>query len=433
MELKVLVVSHNVFSFSSNMGRTLANFFKSFPCEDIAQLYLHTEVPTTDICKNYFRITDFDILKKRKSETGTRLSEADIQKDLASERIDEGVEAQIYQLGRKRRPWMYIGRNLLWGMGKWKNSRLKQWLDDFDADIIFFASGDYTFAYRVAMWASKYKKIPIVTYVCDDYYFLKRKSVSPLYYLNRFDYKRTIRKLFKKHKNTVMICDELSWDYKKEFEINPTTIMTASDLTGKVLEEAKENDRVKISYIGNLGYNRHLALTEIGRALKDLYGGRVLIDLYSTEKRAEITKHLTKENGIDFHGGISAAEVKEVIKNTDILIHIESMNEESRKKVRYSVSTKIADSLASGKCLFAYGPREVASMQHLIKNKCAIAATSKEELRDSLKLVCEDGKAREAVCKNAVATAQKYHNQENNGVLLKEILERTALEKTGIY
>ena len=139
MELKVLVVSHNVFSFSSNMGRTLANFFKSFPCEDIAQLYLHTEVPTTDICKNYFRITDFDILKKRKSETGTRLSEADIQKDLASERIDEGVEAQIYQLGRKRRPWMYIGRNLLWGMGKWKNSRLKQWLDDFDADIIFFA------------------------------------------------------------------------------------------------------------------------------------------------------------------------------------------------------------------------------------------------------------------------------------------------------
>ena len=257
MGLKVLVISHNVFSFTSNMGRTLANFFKSFPCEDIAQLYFHTQVPTTDICKNYFRITDFDILRKKKRVTGTRFSETDIRKDLISERVDEGVEAQIYQFGRKRKPWMYIDRNMLWGLGKWKNDRLKEWIDEFDPDIIFFASGDYTFAYRIAMWASSYKKIPIVTYVCDDYYFLSRKSVSPLYYLNRFDYKRTLKKLFKKHKNTVMICDELSRDYKKEFGINPTTIMTASDLTGGVLKETANNEKIKISYISPSGFSLH--------------------------------------------------------------------------------------------------------------------------------------------------------------------------------
>ncbi len=426
MGMKVLVVSHNVFSFSSNMGRTLANFFKDTPCDDIAQLYLHTEVPTTDICKNYFRITDFDILKKKKNETGTRFGEADIQKDLKSERTDEGVEAQIYQFGRKRRPWMYVGRNLLWGLGKWKNDRLKVWLDEFCPDIIFFASGDYTFAYRIAMWASSYKKIPIVTYVCDDYYFLSRKSVSPLYYLNRFDFKRTIKKLFKKHKQAVMICDEVSRDYKKEFGINPTTIMTASDLTGKPLAERKENEKLKISYLGNLGYNRHLALTEAGRALVKLYGGAVLIDLYSTEKRPKITKYLTRENGIDFHGGISADEVKRVIEKTDILMHIESMDEKNRKKVRYSVSTKIADSLASGKCLFAYGPEEVASMQHLIRNDCAIAVTSPSELETALKSAFEDAERRNFVCQNAVKTAEKHHNQETNCKIFKEVLEKAV-------
>lgn len=426
MGLKVLVISHNVFSFTSNMGRTLANFFKSFPCEDIAQLYFHTQVPTTDICKNYFRITDFDILRKKKRVTGTRFSETDIRKDLISERVDEGVEAQIYQFGRKRKPWMYIDRNMLWGLGKWKNDRLKEWIDEFDPDIIFFASGDYTFAYRIAMWASSYKKIPIVTYVCDDYYFLSRKSVSPLYYLNRFDYKRTLKKLFKKHKNTVMICDELSRDYKKEFGINPTTIMTASDLTGGVLKETANNEKIKISYIGNLGYNRHLALTEVGRALLNLYDGEVLIDLYSTEKRRQITKHLTKENGIDFHGGISAAEVKKVIEKTDILLHIESMDKINREKVRYSVSTKIADSLASGKCLFAYGPEEVASIQHLIQNNCAIVATSEEELKTALKVAFEDSEKRETVCKNAVKTAEKYHSGEINDRMFKEVLEKAA-------
>ena len=426
MGLKVLVVSHNVFSFSSNMGRTLANFFKSFPCEDIAQLYFHTQVPTTDICKNYFRITDFDILRKKKSLTGTRLGEADIRKDLKSERTDEGVEAQLYQFGRKRRPWMYIGRNMLWGLGKWKNARLKAWLDEFNPDVIFFASGDYTFAYRIAMWTAEYKKIPIVTYVCDDFYFLKRRSISPLYYLNRFDFKRTMKRLFKKNKETVMICDELSRDYKKEFGINPTTIMTVSDLTGKVLEKAETSDSVKISYIGNLGYNRHLALAEVGKALKDLYGGRVMIDLYSTERRPRIVQHLTEENGIAFHGAISAAEVKEVIQKTDILMHIESMDEKNRKKVRYSVSTKIADSLASGKCFFAYGPEEVASMQHLIRNNCAIVATSKEELKTALKVAFEDSEKRETVCKNAVKTAEKYHSGEINDKMFKEVLEKAV-------
>ncbi len=426
MGLKVLVISHNVFSFSSNMGRTLANFFKSFPCEDIAQFYLHAEVPTTDICKNYFRITDFDVLRKKKSEAGTTFSESDIQKNLKSQRTDEGVEAQVYQLGQKRSPWMYVGRNLLWGLGKWKNARLKAWLDEFDPDVIFFASGDYTFAYRIAMWAAEYKKIPIVTYVCDDFYFLKRRSISPFYYLNRFDYKRTLKKLFAKHKNTVMICDELSRDYKKEFGINPTTIMTVSDLTGKVLEEVKINDSVRISYIGNLGYNRHLALAEVGKALKDLYGGRVLIDLYSTERRLKIVKYLTEENGIAFHGALSADEVEKTIENADILMHVESMDEKNRKKVRHSVSTKIADSLASGKCLFAYGPEEVASMQHLLRNECAIVATSKEELKTALKVAFEDSEKRKTVCKNAVKTAEKYHFGEINDKMFKEVLEKAA-------
>ena len=424
--MKVLVVSHNIFSFSSNMGRTLANFFKSFPCEDIAQLYFHTQIPTTDICKNYFRITDFDVLKKKKSEIGTSFAEADVRKELDSERTDEGVEAQIYQFGRRRSPWIYISRNMLWGLGKWKNNRLKEWIDEFAPDIIFFASGDYTFAYRVAMWVSEYKKIPIVTYVCDDFYFARRKSVSPLYYLNRFDFKTTMKKLFKKHKETVMICDELSRDYKKEFGIKPTTIMTTSALTGAALKKAVKNEIIKISYIGNLGYKRYLVLAEVGRVLLELYGGKILIDLYSTEKRPEITKYLTKENGIDFHGGISAKEVKAVIEETDVLLHVEALDKIRRRKVRYSVSTKIADSLASGKCLLAYGPEEVASMQHLIRNECAIVATSKEELKMALKTALEDSEKREAVCQNAVKTAQKYHFAETNDEMFKAVLEKAA-------
>ena len=66
--MKVLVISHNILSHTSNMGRTLLNFFKDFPQESLSQLYFHKEVPTTDICTDYFRVTDFDVIKKRKKE-----------------------------------------------------------------------------------------------------------------------------------------------------------------------------------------------------------------------------------------------------------------------------------------------------------------------------------------------------------------------------
>lgn len=423
--MKILVISHNVFSMTSNMGKTLASFFKDMPCEDIAQFYFHTEVPTMDMCKDYFRVTDFDVLKKKKSKIGTRLGEKDIRLGFASERVDEGIEAKVYQFGRRRSPYIYVGRNFLWGLNKWKNDSLKAWLDEVNPDVIFFASGDYTFIYKIAMWVADYKKIPIVTYVCDDYYLLKRKSISPLYYINRIDYKRTMRRLFAKHKNTVMICDELSQDYKKEFDINPTTIMTASDLTMQKAD-TKNGDKFKISYIGNLGYNRQLALVEIGKTLKELFGGEILIDLYSTEKRPQIVKYLTKENGIAFHGGISAEKVKMVIAETDILLHVEHIDEVNRKRVRHSVSTKIADSLMSGKCLFAYGPQEIASMRHLIKNECAIVATSKDGLSSALKMAVRDGALREKVIKNALETAKRCHNSETNSQLLREVLKKAV-------
>ena len=63
---KVLVISHNVFSNTSNMGRTLKNFFIGWDKDSLAQLYLRSEIPTTNVCENYFRITDFDMLKKSK-------------------------------------------------------------------------------------------------------------------------------------------------------------------------------------------------------------------------------------------------------------------------------------------------------------------------------------------------------------------------------
>ena len=41
--MKVLVVSHNVFSYTSSMGKTLISYFSNFDSNNLAQFFIHSE------------------------------------------------------------------------------------------------------------------------------------------------------------------------------------------------------------------------------------------------------------------------------------------------------------------------------------------------------------------------------------------------------
>lgn len=62
VEPRVLVVSHNVFSSSGNMGKTMMHMLAGIPPDNLAQLYFHQEIPTRRCCLHYFRMTDSNIL-----------------------------------------------------------------------------------------------------------------------------------------------------------------------------------------------------------------------------------------------------------------------------------------------------------------------------------------------------------------------------------
>ena len=229
---RVLVISHNVFSETSNMGATLYSLFHDWPRESIAQLYLHTEVPTTKICHTYYRITDFDMIDAilHRHKPGKILTKADIRTDLNTERVDKGKQADIYQWGRQRRPYMVIGRNLIWATRKWDTPELHQWIDEFQPEIVFFASGDYVFSYKIALSIASRWEIPLAVSVMDDYYIYRRRSISPLYWLNRAQFRHTFRKVATYQSLFVYICDSMQKDYDSLFHTHGVVIMTPATL-----------------------------------------------------------------------------------------------------------------------------------------------------------------------------------------------------------
>ena len=62
-DLRVLVVSHNVFSRENNMGRSLAGLLSGWDPDALSQLYFCPEQPSLPLCRRYFRVTDLDALR----------------------------------------------------------------------------------------------------------------------------------------------------------------------------------------------------------------------------------------------------------------------------------------------------------------------------------------------------------------------------------
>lgn len=420
--MRILVVSHNVFSETESMGKTLVSYFKDFGQENLAQFYIHSEIPTSDICNNYYRVTDKEMIKSVFGfKTGKVLSENDIQKDRKTSRTDSGTEAKLYQKARKRTPLIYILRNLWWKLGRWDNKQFRAWTDKINPDCIFFVSGDYAFMYDIALKTAKSRNIPLYVSCMDDYYFNNKNNGK---FLGGFQYKhfmKSVNKAMSYSSAIFCICDSMTEDYEKLFNKKCVTIHTAASFEGKLEGEKKR----KISYIGNLGYNRHLQLIDIGRALKKLGTDIDHIDVYSSEKREEILKLMTAENGIAFHGSIPADEVKKVMAESLAVIHTESFDENIKNSVRYSVSTKIADSLMSGTCILAYGPEEIASIKYLSENKAAYCITSKEKLSSGLSELLTNEDIRNTVVKNALELANKNHRTNNNFGVIYDTVKST--------
>lgn len=421
---KVLIVSHNVFSTTSSMGKTMAAFFNGWERENIAQLYFHTESPNSNICKRYFRVTDFDIIEAifKFKKPGTILDEHDIKMNTSSTRVDTGIKSDIYKAGKKRKPYMYFIRNLIWGTNKWKTKELINWIDDFKPEVVFYAAGDYSFSIKIALAICKLKSIPMVVFFGDDYYLCSTHKGSFLNWFNRKIYKGEFSKMFSYLSCFIAASDKMQRKYSGVFNKPGYVILTSTE----VGQMASSHDNIKVSYIGNMGFDRWKPLVEIGKYLK--YMGYIL-DIYSAENRKNVINELNLENGIRFHGAVPSCQVKEIIKSSTIIIHIESMDEINREKTRYSMSTKIAESLGSGVCLFAYGPKDVSSIEYLVENDVACVVTDKYDLQGKLREILNCKELRAKYIKNALNLADRKHNIATNTQLFYKIMTEACMRK----
>lgn len=419
--MKVLIISHTPISTQNNMGKTFRTMFSSFKKDELCQLYIYPSYPDEPYCSSFYRVTDKDVLKSFKPGAEVAKENIHAGQNLYENQNDESFYRNVKNKSASRR----MARDCIWMVSHWYNKKLKDWLEKESPTCIFLAPGPAQFIYKIAIKIAKKRSIPIITYMCDEYYFVKPET-QLLSKIRLRLFKNTVNKTMKNSKHLITISHEMKEQYFSEFKIDTTVLMTGSKNEAKSNVMVSENP-TNISYFGNIRLNRNVCLAEIGRTIDLINVERktdYALHIYTAERDKTFLSVFDDIKSVTVSGFLSGDEFDKAMNSSDILLHTEAFDEESVDRVRHSVSTKIADSLACGIVLFAYGPDSVSSMKHLIRNKCAVVCIKQSELKKSLCDLFDDSSLRQICVKNALETARKYHCASLNSDKLYNLLSK---------
>lgn len=427
--MKVLIISHNPMTDYNNMGKTLLALFHNFENSELCQLYIYPTVPNILKCSSYFRITDRDVLSSILSskKKGREINVDEISSE--NQLYENTVDQKMFRNKMQHKELKLIAREIIWKCGKWNSNALKKWMLEQKPDIIFAAPGLSSFFYDLILKISRQYHLPVVSYICDDFFFSTQKKYKG--FLKKYYYKSLQQKitlLIQSSKNVICICDSLSEEYSNSFKCRVKTVFSGANVP--VITQPLQMEKNILRYFGNLQLNRHCSLAEIGQALANIneqYKTDYVLEIYSGDSCPD---ELKKISCIRSCGYVNSQKLYELMYSSAMLIHVESFDSCDIERVRYSVSTKIADSLASGVCLFAYGPEEVASIQHLKKNRCAVVVNERKKLDEVLYYYLSMQGEREKIVANALTTAQNYHSREKQSEYVREALSEVLYEST---
>lgn len=416
-DLKILIISNNCLSTSNSNGRTIFNLVSNLKDEQVANFYIYDELPDCEEFTNFYRVRDVDALKAFTSfkKVGQRIrSEKTINSSLDPVNKTKGKNTKSL-----KNPLGSIGREIVWKTPRWRTDEFKAWVGEFDPDVVLLQAGDAPFLFKIARKLSKKRKIPLVIHNCEDYYFKKYNYMSKrhgyLYPLFRHLLKKEIKKSIKHSAICIYNSEQLKETYEKETAHKAITIMNSSpfEISRQRTIELTKN----IVYLGNLGLGRLQSLIEIGQVLNE---HDLKLYIYGPADQ-ETENNISQHHFLKYEGLVSYERVREIILESDLVVHAESFDEYTIKDLEHAISTKISDYLASGTPFFMYAPKGLVSTTYLYNEIPDFVATNKVDLVLKLNEIIK-GDVKYPFLEIVKPLVDRNHSMNNNQIIFDTLL-----------
>ena len=421
---RVVFISVNPFSSTSNNGKTFASFFEGYPSDSIAQLYFHREIPSSPVCDRYFRITDEALLKDAIRPwriTGERVSAVSTSWTPIPLKIHTALKGSYTAR---------LLRQLLWTGVRLENPELLAWLDDFGPEIVFFCGGDAASLYRkVTALADRYGA-KLLFYITDDY-VLPTRSRNMSARAIRWWTRREFIRLTARADLVLTIGDGMSSTYEREFGIVSVPIMNmvpVPQVQPAPRFRLNPSEPFTLLYAGSLHSNRGKVLTRIADRVQHLVqcGIPIRMKIFGPEPTAEMHEALDRPPYAQHGGLLSPSALNAAIAEADVLLHVEADDPASMEVTALSVSTKIPEYLVSGRSILAIGPRGIASIDYLSSQRAAVVLepSDTDGLDQALKSLALDPALSRDLTNRAFALARANHDGPRTRRMLWDHLKR---------
>lgn len=431
----VLIVSHNALSDTQNNGKTMNAFFTGWPKDKIAQLFVTLETPSIAVCKNFYRITDIEILKSvffDSISVGCELTEQTLNVDGERKALHKKKSYNfVRNLFLKKVPICCSMREFCWGRQKWKTEKLKSWLDKIAPEVVFFQGSDCATIYDMVFWICDYLNIPLVLQLTDDYVSSKF-TLDPFWWFNHFAYKKRFVRAVKTAHRVIAVGEKMAAEYSRRYGGQYYVGMNCIE-TDSINDYIPKNEKLRMIFAGNLGLNRWKILAELGKyCFEDkTLSNNVEIKIYSLNTpNKSILKQLNLGKVMQFCGALTSEQLRNVVEGADVLIHTEAFDRKNRHVTRYSISTKIPEYMARKRCILAIGPNDVASIQYIQKYDLGAVVTSlnQKSLTDCVKMLVNDPEYRINHAKHGFKRAMQYHSPKKTQDDIRLIMQSALLE-----
>lgn len=424
--MNILFFSQAAWDDKNSFGNTISNFFCGDAWKDdkFASFYVRKQMPDNKANVSYYNLSAIDIVKGifKFNIKGCIFSTENIYVEKEKLNSAHNIEKKnIDKLHQKKSKLVYFCHELIWRSRLWLNRDLKKFITDNAPDILFaFATSPYIL-WPLIQYMKKKTNCKVVLLIADDVYGYYEKEV---FYRRRY-LKKNLEKCILASDRLYGISDEMCELYKSRFGKDVSTLYKGCDLS--IEPKQHLNHPLKFVYAGNLLWGRDETLSAVADVLEKLNqnGIKARLEIYTASTITEQMKRkLNRGNTSEIRGVKPYEEIKQIMHEADIVLHVESFEKKEIETVRYSFSTKIIDCMQSGTQVLGIGPKGIASIEYLKKVEGVIVIDDKTKIESTVQNISQN---ENKIIKNALYTRQyalKHHDINDVQKKLREDLEK---------
>lgn len=387
---KLLIISRGVWDDTKGTSSTLTNLFEDYDPEKLAHIYIESIVPNTKCCHRFYQISEFSLIHKLykwNTRTGFAFDTENTKIDAADSKLAENEVATMDYVRGHRSIWFSFAREILWAFNGWKSKELKQFISDFDPDVVWMDGSPLPLMNKLYLYILKVVNCPAVIFLQDDVYTYKscRKQFGSRIY--KYLLRREVKKVIEKCNHVFVASPKMKQEYDSLFDINSSFIAKSVKVENLRNSEYKLHNPLRMVYLGQVIYGRIYSLIDIAESLKKINANGIKVQLFvytNNNISDDLKQRLLVKDSVFLMPSVPYYEVSKVMSQNDVVVFVESFQPDHCNIARLSFSTKICDYLSSGKCIFAVGPHSIAPIEYLKDEDAAVVANSKEDIERQL-------------------------------------------------